>query len=108
MLSPNFKFKLNLHKAYFDKGYAMTSLAKNIMFLVGGGAILSGVNYFYVAYLGVVYGIFCYLLGWAWYKFGWYEQEIEVSNQFNIFVQETRRFINGRKHKKSWQTKQPK
>lgn len=87
----NFKFKLCLHKHYFDKGYAMSSLAKNILFLVGGGAILAGVNYTYIIYLGVAYAVFCYLLGWAWYRFGWFSAELEVVNQVNPFVMEMRK-----------------
>jgi len=96
MLSTNIKFKLNLHKAYFEKGLGITNYFKYLIILAGVAEGLATKSVKLTFILAIIYGVGCYFLGWAWYRFGWYEQEIEVGNQFNIFVKETRKFINSR------------
>jgi len=86
-----YKFKLALHKHYFDVGYGTTSLVKNLWFVFGFGSIMAGMSYKYALYLGCAYALFCYVFGWAWYRFGWNEAQVEVVNRINPFVQEMRK-----------------
>ena len=79
-----------LWKRYFEQGYALTSYAKYIIFLVGIGEIFVNKSYKIVIALGFVYGIMCFFIGWAWLRFGFYETETEISNRFNPFVKEVR------------------
>ena len=87
----NIKFKINLHLYYFDKGYGRLSIVKYFWLIVGGLSFQSDVSLVYTIYLGFIYMVICYILGWFWYKKGWNEAEIEVMNQVNPFVQEMRK-----------------
>jgi len=40
--------------------------------------------------IGIAYAVFSYILGWGWYNTKFRETEIEVQNQFNLFVKEMR------------------
>jgi len=86
-----YRYRLCLHKAYFDKGYGITSYFKYFLILFGGYSFQQDINLIVTIYITAFYGVFCYLFGWFWYNKGWYEQEIEVGNQFNLFVQEMRK-----------------
>ena len=88
-----YKYRFNLHLHYFDTGYGRLSIVKYFWLIAAGGSILSGIDYIYAMYAGIVYMVVCYLFGWAWFRFGWFEAQIEVTNQFNLFVKETRKFI---------------
>ena len=88
---PWYKFKVNLHKGYFDTGYGMTALAKYLLFGIGTWFYQIDLPVLYAVYIGIAYGIFCYVLGWAWYKFGWFTAQIEVANYFNLFVRDMRK-----------------
>jgi len=89
-------YKLALHKAYFDKGYGILSLAKYILFGIGTWFFQIDISMLYIVALGCAYAVFCYLFGRWVYLSGFKLAEAEVQNQFNLFQQETRRFINGR------------
>ena len=89
-----YKYKLNLHKHYFDTGYGITSLFKYFIFIFGGMSLQQSISLKFTMYVLLGYALFCYLFGWAWFRFGWFEAQIEVGNQFNLFVKETRKFIN--------------
>lgn len=82
-------YNLCLHKAYFEKGYSLTSYVKYLIALFG----LSSLNVRLTMILGLIYALSCYLIGFVWYYFGFIEAEIEVSNRFNLFVKEVRRKI---------------
>ena len=86
------KFRFVLHKAYFDKGYNLTSYAKFVIALVG----ISTLDVKLTLILGVAYAFVCYFLGRAWINYKFYEEEIEVGNTFNKFVQEMRRKLKKR------------
>ena len=101
-------YKLALHKTYFDKGYGMTALAKYLLFGVGTWFYQVDFSVLWAVLLGCAYAVFCYFFGMWCYKSGYKLAEAEVQNQFNLFQQETRRFIKGSQHGVSWQTKQPK
>jgi len=91
MTGKSYKYRLNLHKHYFDTGYGITSLAKYFILVFGGMSFQTELSLKWTMVLLVFYAVFCYLFGWAWFRFGWYEQQLEVSNQFNLFVKEMRK-----------------
>lgn len=91
----NYKYKINLHLHYFDKGYGRLSIVKYFWLIVGGISMQQQISLYYTMYLGFVYVVVCYLFGWFWFRFGWFTQEIEVSNQFNKFVREMRKTYKG-------------
>ena len=86
----SYKFKLVLHKAYFDKGWGLLSYFKYVFALVGLGSLLEGYSLNSVIIGALVYGVICYILGFVWIHYRWYEEEIEVTNQFDKFVKEMR------------------
>ena len=80
-----------LWKAYFDKGYGLLSLPKYILFLVGFGDIITSKgNTKNVLIWGSVFFIFCFFLGWLWYKYRITDAENEVQNQFNPLAYQLR------------------
>ena len=44
--------------------------------------------------VSIIYAVFCYLLGWWWLNKGMQEAETEVTNRYNPFVKEMRRYYN--------------
>ena len=92
-------YKLALHKAYFDQGYALLSYPKYILILSGIGSLLltEGESTFTVAMIGIIIGIGCYLIGMWCFKSGFVKATVEVQNQYNAFVQEIRRHVKKRK-----------
>ena len=86
------KYRLNLHKTYFEKGYNLTNYIKYFIALFG----LSSLNVRLTLIFGFVYGIACYFIGYFWVKYGFLEAEIEVGNYFNRFVKEMRKKIKGK------------
>jgi len=78
-----------LHKAYFDKGYGLTSYVKYGIALFG----LSSLDVKTTMILGIGYGIFCYVVGRVWFHYGFQLADTEVYNIFNPFVKEMRRKI---------------
>lgn len=93
----SFKYRLLLHKRYFDIGYGFTSIMKYLIALFSGvDAILTG-DMTKVFIAGFSYVIFCYLFGMIFIKFGWYEAEQEVDNQYNMFQKEMREKLDKRK-----------
>jgi len=87
----NYKYRINLHKCYFDTGYGITAYFKYFIFVFGGLSFQQNISLKYTIYVMLVYALFCYFFGWAWYRFGWYTAQIEVGNQFNLFVKEMRK-----------------
>lgn len=86
-------YKFCLHKAYFEQGMGLLNYPKYIVVLAGGGSVIatSGKSTF-LAIIGlVVFGVFAYFIGKWWFKQGFKLAEIEVSNQFNLFVKEVRK-----------------
>ena len=79
-------YKFVLLKAYFDKGYGVTSYFKFAIAIFG----VSSLNPKLTLSIFFVYGLLCFLIGWIWYKYGFAESEAEVSNKVNPFVQEMR------------------
>ena len=91
------KYYIMLWKAYFDNGYSITSFPKWILATLGIGSAIQGYSLWYIIFGGVIYFLFCFLIGWFFIMFGFYEAQQEVSNQFNLFVKEVRdKFIKKR------------
>lgn len=88
---PWWKYKTILHIHYFDKGYGRLSIVKYFWLIYAGGSILEGVDYKYAMYLGLIYMLVCYLIGWYMYNRGWQSAELEVMNQINPFVRDMRK-----------------
>ena len=82
-------------KAYFEKGYSLTSYIKWVIAIFGitTQAIVTTL-------IGMlVYGVSCFFIGWAWYKYDFVLAEAEVSNQFNLFQREMRKKLKTQKFK---------
>lgn len=78
------KYRLMLHKSYFDKGNSMLSVIKYAfaaIFLLDYGTGIISLMF---------YGVLAYTIGRVFYKYGWLTAEIEVGNRYNRFVKEMR------------------
>ena len=82
-------FRFLIFKSYFDKGWGLTSYLKYIIALFG----ISSLNVKATLIIGFVYGVCCYIIGRAWYKYGLVDTETEISNIFNPFVREMRQKV---------------
>lgn len=80
------KYRLILWKSYFDQGYSLTNYVK---FPLGFFA-LSSRNVELTLYFVAIYSILCFFLGYFWFKYGWVKVQQEVSNKYNLFVEEMR------------------
>ena len=87
------KYKICLHKGYFDTGLSLTSYVKYFVALIGMASIVINQNLGAVMVLMLIYGAACYLIGLGWYKYGWIEAAHEVTNRFNLFMKEMRKKI---------------
>jgi len=84
----DWKYIFCLHKAYFDNGF---NILKYLLYMIALFGVASE-NLDMTMWLGVAYGISSYLVGYAWFNYGFYEASIEVGNQFNRFVKELRTY----------------
>jgi len=87
-------YKFLLIKAYFDKGYGLTNYFKYLLAFVG---IFDLIDAKTAIYSILIYLLFCFILGWAWFKFGFVDTENEIQNRFNPFQKEIRRKLRSRK-----------
>ena len=85
-------YKFALHKRYFDTGFAVTNYLKYPLVLLG--VAIPKVNAIVV--VAILYAVFCYFLGWWWINKGMFAAETEISNQYNLFVQEVRNKLIGK------------
>ena len=84
------KYKLLLWKAYVMTGYSLTQILKYIIMVFVGWEVTGGRDLSKIIGVAVIYAIFCYVLGWVWFKFELVNAEQEISNQFNPFVKQVR------------------
>lgn len=77
-------------KYYFDSGVGMTSLFIKILTVVGVASAIGGISPRLLFYVGVFYGMFCYLLGFLFVKYGWMTAALEVDNRLNLFQRQVR------------------
>lgn len=83
------KYKLILHKRFFDQGYGTLGYLKYLIAFFG---FASG-DWISTIILGLVYVPACYVFGRWWWLTGLATAEMEVGNQFNNFVIEMRKSI---------------
>lgn len=76
-------------KAWFDKGFGVTSYAKYLVLLFG----IVNKNLMQSFIVAGAYALFCLWLGWAWFRFKLVDMETEIQNRANPFVREVRRKI---------------
>ena len=88
-------YRFCLIKAYFDKGLNLTNYVKYLIFFFG----LSSQDVSSTMILGTAYIIFCFFLGFFWYKTNMVEAEIEVNNRYNLFVKEMRQLSGSERFK---------
>lgn len=83
------KYKLCLHKSYFDKGENLLSYVKWIILFYG----FSSSNVFWTVLLGITWGLTSYLLGFFWFKTDFFKAECEVGNKNNLLAIEIRKSL---------------
>ena len=81
-----YKYKICLHKSYFDTGLSLTNYLKYLIAFFG----LATLNLRLTMIIAVVYAVVCYLLGYLWFKYAWINAEREVKNKYDEFVKEMR------------------
>ena len=92
-------FKYLLWKRYFDTGLGLTSYAKYIIALLGIYSIKENLSFNYILLASVLYIIFCFIIGYLWYKHRLIDIENEIGNTFNPFQVEVRKKLNGKRFK---------
>ena len=80
------KLRINLWKAWFEKGDGLLKYGKWAIAFVGIGGI--GITNLLI--LGITYPILCFIIGSLWYRYDWISAEVEVGNIVNPFVKEMR------------------
>ena len=79
-------FKFALHKAFFEKGYSLSHYLFKVIAVFGLTSQAMTSTFIMV----LIYTLGCYIGGrWA-YQSGLARAEIEVSNIYNLFVNEMR------------------
>jgi len=93
--SVKWKYKLLLHKKYFDTGFSQLHYLRYIVMLFGLDAAIKAKMEQIV--VGVIaYAILCYVVGWCWFKYEWILAETEVSNHFNLLSRELRNYMKNK------------
>lgn len=85
------KYKLLLWKSYFDVGYGITNYLKYPLMAFGLYSFSSGIDLRILFALTIFWGIFCFIFGYFWFKYGWQIAQAEVGNQYNLFMKEVRK-----------------
>ena len=85
-------FWIAQHKAYFEKGYALSHYLFKAIAVLG----LTSGDVSKTAWFVLFYTIGCYFLGMIVWKSEFINAEIEVGNRVNEFVKETRKFIKSK------------
>ena len=76
-------------KAWFEKGYGLSHYFFKAAAVVGIAANEALLTF----YMCVAYAIFCFILGFVFYHYGFINAEIEVENNYNHFVKQTQKGI---------------
>ena len=92
----SWKYKFNVYKVWFDKGYSILSYPKWVIAIYGVGEVVSG-SYLLVASGALLFALFCAVVGYLWLKYDLFIAEQEVSNQYNLFQKEMRQKLDKRK-----------
>jgi len=83
-------YKCLLWKNYVMTGYSLTQLFKYAIMAFGMWEITGGRNIKVLILIGIAYIIFCFILGWIWYRFGLVNAEREIGNQYDPFAHQIR------------------
>lgn len=82
-------YKFLVFKTYFDSGYGLTSYFKYLVAFLGvSGLIAEVLSFKQVVYIGIGYGVFCYIIGRLWYYLRLPEISAYIDNKFDPFVHE--------------------
>lgn len=81
-------YKLLLLKAYFDKGFGLTSYFK---YAFAFGGIFNFIDGKTAIIIALVYIALCFILGYLWFKYKLIDVENDIQNQYNPFQREVRR-----------------
>ena len=84
-----FKYRLLLQKRYFDTGLGLTNYIKYLIAFFG----LASSDIKTTLWIALTYGVACYFIGRIWFLYNWPEIDMEISNNYNLFVKEMRRKI---------------
>ena len=85
------KYKLLLWKTYIMTGYSLTQLFKYAIMVFGLWNMTGEErSLMLLSLIGFAYIIFCFILGWIWFKFELVNAEIEISNQYNPLAKQLR------------------
>jgi len=90
-------YRFALFKAYFDKGYGVTSYLKYLIAAGGFAAVIDGMKPQILIFIFLFYGFTCFFIGKLWYKYKIADAEKEVDNNINPFVREMRLKFNNHK-----------
>ena len=91
------KWAFLMAKRSFETGYSLTNYIKYLIALFG----LSSLNVSKTMTLALIYAMFCFLIGWLWYKYRFADVESEISNVFNPFIGEMREMKNNVENEKN-------
>lgn len=81
------KYNLLLIKKWFDTGFGLTNPFKYVLVIFGWAS--SDVRSTII--LSAIWVLLCFVIGWAWLRFGWLLVEQEIMNRYNLFVKQMRR-----------------
>lgn len=93
------KYNIIIWKSYFDKGFSITNYIKYPLAIFAMYEAVSDMDLTLTIWFSVFYCIFCFFFGWWWFKYGWMKAEIEVQNNFNMFVEQMRKAVKKKKFK---------
>ena len=82
----NNKYRLLLYKDYLDTGMGLTSYVKYLIAFFG----LASADVKTTMWIAAGYAVFCFLLGYAYYRYEWVLAGHEVGNRYNLFQKEVR------------------
>ena len=84
------KRRILIHKTYFDSGWAFWGMIRYVIVLTGLAEGFATSSLKYTLIIGFIYGIFCYVFGYFYYRHGWVNAQHENTNLFNEFMKELR------------------
>lgn len=87
MISFEKKIKFCLWKRYFDTGMGLTNYVKYFILFFG----VASTDVFTTLLIAFLYAIGSFFLGWYWLNSDFYKADTELSNQYNIFVEQMRK-----------------
>lgn len=80
------RYRLLLFIRYLETGLSKTSYLKYVL----GYVALASSDVLIAGLMGLGFGLFSFSLGYWWYRSDTIKIEVELGNQFNVFVKEMR------------------